>query len=193
MLEEDSARGTFCALRLFMNSWRWEGVPWYLRSGQVPGRNGDRSRRGIEGAAAGGCLPMQQRRRVPVQLSALSYFAEFRHRLGRSRQARRPGVRRHSAGAVVWSKNSQARNLPTSAYWAMPWRETVRSSLARMRLRLHGPWLILSFQDRHHQVCPSARQLGTRKRPTQSSLPARTGTIPCTQVGIMTLTDVGGG
>jgi glucose-6-phosphate 1-dehydrogenase len=23
---------TFCALRLFIDSWRWEGVPWYLRS-----------------------------------------------------------------------------------------------------------------------------------------------------------------
>jgi glucose-6-phosphate 1-dehydrogenase len=25
---------TFCALRLFIASWRWEGVPWYLRSGK---------------------------------------------------------------------------------------------------------------------------------------------------------------
>jgi len=25
---------TFCALRLFVDSWRWEGVPWYLRSGK---------------------------------------------------------------------------------------------------------------------------------------------------------------
>ena len=24
---------TFCALRLFVDSWRWQGVPWYLRSG----------------------------------------------------------------------------------------------------------------------------------------------------------------
>ncbi len=28
---------TFCALRLFINSWRWEGVPWYLRSGKCLG------------------------------------------------------------------------------------------------------------------------------------------------------------
>jgi len=26
---------TFCALRLFIDSWRWEGVPWYLRSGKL--------------------------------------------------------------------------------------------------------------------------------------------------------------
>jgi len=25
---------TFCALRLFIDSWRWEGVPWYLRAGK---------------------------------------------------------------------------------------------------------------------------------------------------------------
>lgn len=29
---------TFCALRLFIDSWRWKGVPWYLRSGKcLPG------------------------------------------------------------------------------------------------------------------------------------------------------------
>jgi glucose-6-phosphate 1-dehydrogenase len=25
---------TFCAMRLFIDSWRWEGVPWYLRAGK---------------------------------------------------------------------------------------------------------------------------------------------------------------
>jgi glucose-6-phosphate 1-dehydrogenase len=28
---------TFCALRLFIDSWRWQGVPWYLRSGKFLG------------------------------------------------------------------------------------------------------------------------------------------------------------
>jgi glucose-6-phosphate 1-dehydrogenase len=36
--EADVARNsdveTFCALRLTIDSWRWEGVPWYLRSGK---------------------------------------------------------------------------------------------------------------------------------------------------------------
>ena len=36
--EKDVARRsdveTFCALRLFIDSWRWNGVPWYLRSGK---------------------------------------------------------------------------------------------------------------------------------------------------------------
>lgn len=37
--EPGVARGsdveTFCALRLFIDSWRWEGVPWYLRPGSA--------------------------------------------------------------------------------------------------------------------------------------------------------------
>ena len=31
----DSDVETFCALRLFIDSWRWAGVPWYLRSGKL--------------------------------------------------------------------------------------------------------------------------------------------------------------
>lgn len=36
--EQDVARHsdveTYCALRLYIDSWRWDGVPWYLRSGK---------------------------------------------------------------------------------------------------------------------------------------------------------------
>ena len=31
---KDSDVETFCAMRLFIDSWRWAGVPWYLRSGK---------------------------------------------------------------------------------------------------------------------------------------------------------------
>lgn len=31
---KDSDVETFCALKLFIDSWRWKGVPWYLRSGK---------------------------------------------------------------------------------------------------------------------------------------------------------------
>jgi glucose-6-phosphate 1-dehydrogenase len=31
---QDSDVETFCALRLFIDSWRWAGVPWYLRAGK---------------------------------------------------------------------------------------------------------------------------------------------------------------
>jgi glucose-6-phosphate 1-dehydrogenase len=33
-VEKGSEVETFCALRLFIDSWRWQGVPWYLRSGK---------------------------------------------------------------------------------------------------------------------------------------------------------------
>jgi glucose-6-phosphate 1-dehydrogenase len=35
----DSDVETFCALRLFIDSWRWAGVPWYLRSGKCLAEN----------------------------------------------------------------------------------------------------------------------------------------------------------
>jgi glucose-6-phosphate 1-dehydrogenase len=31
---DDSDVETFCAVRLFIDSWRWAGVPWFLRSGK---------------------------------------------------------------------------------------------------------------------------------------------------------------
>jgi glucose-6-phosphate 1-dehydrogenase len=31
----DSDVETFCAVRLFIDSWRWAGVPWYLRAGKL--------------------------------------------------------------------------------------------------------------------------------------------------------------
>ncbi len=41
--EKDVAKNsdveTFCALRLFIDSWRWQGVPWYLRSGKYLAEN----------------------------------------------------------------------------------------------------------------------------------------------------------
>ena len=33
-MAKDSDVETFCAVRLFIDSWRWQGVPWYLRSGK---------------------------------------------------------------------------------------------------------------------------------------------------------------
>ncbi len=33
-VKKNSDVETFCALRLFVDSWRWQGVPWYLRSGK---------------------------------------------------------------------------------------------------------------------------------------------------------------
>lgn len=37
---ENSDVETFCALRLHIDSWRWAGVPWYLRSGKCLAESG---------------------------------------------------------------------------------------------------------------------------------------------------------
>jgi glucose-6-phosphate 1-dehydrogenase len=34
LVAEDSDVETYCAMRLYIDSWRWAGVPWYLRSGK---------------------------------------------------------------------------------------------------------------------------------------------------------------
>ena len=87
---------TFCALRLFIDSWRWGGVPWYLRSGKC-----------LAETAAEVIVqlkPPPQRLfadSAPVsgrgQLSALPPFPQLRHRPRRSRQACRERVRRRPA------------------------------------------------------------------------------------------------
>jgi len=33
-VQRNSDVETYCAVKLFIDSWRWEGVPWYLRSGK---------------------------------------------------------------------------------------------------------------------------------------------------------------
>ncbi|MGA7193157.1 MAG: hypothetical protein WBW94_05945, partial [Anaerolineales bacterium] len=38
---KDSDVETYCAVRLFIDSWRWEGVPWYLRSGKYMAQTAD--------------------------------------------------------------------------------------------------------------------------------------------------------
>ena len=90
---------TFCAVRLFIDSWRWEGVPWYLRSGKRLPETACRGARPAEVAAPAALRRLRAGGR-PGQLSALPAIPQLRRRPRRSRQARRPGVRRRSAGAL---------------------------------------------------------------------------------------------
>ena len=96
---KDSDVETFCALRLFIDSWRWEGVPWYLRSGKY--------------LAETATEVLVELKPPPQRLFADSApttgranylrfrnLAGLRHRPRRARQARRQGVRRRSAGTL---------------------------------------------------------------------------------------------
>ena len=47
----DSQVETFAAVRLHIDSWRWQGVPFYIRAGQVPAGDVHRGRRSPAPAA----------------------------------------------------------------------------------------------------------------------------------------------
>ena len=129
---KDSDVETFCALRLFIDSWRWEGVPWYLHSGKCLAETAHEvlvelkqppQKLFADAAPATGRANYLRFRRP-----------QFRRCPCRSRQAQERSSLATSANSI-WSKNSRERNRPTSDSWAMPWPATERSSPVRMRLR----------------------------------------------------------
>ena len=75
---------TFCALRLFIDSWRWAGVPWYLRSGKYLAETATEVRGGAEAAAAEAFRRLSAGDR-PVQLPAVPALSQLGHRPRRSR------------------------------------------------------------------------------------------------------------
>ena len=96
---KDSDVETFCALRLYIDSWRWQGVPFYLRSGKCLERTATEVLVEFEpppqllfadAAPATG----------PPQLRSLPAVAEVRHRLRRAGQAAR--ARNSSANSASW-------------------------------------------------------------------------------------------
>ena len=96
---KDSDVETFCALRLFIDSWRWEGVPWYLRSGKCLAATAAEVLVELKAAAAKAVRRFGAGGRAG-QLSALPAFPQLRRRPRRARQARRQGVRRRPARAL---------------------------------------------------------------------------------------------
>ena len=130
----DSTTETFAAMRLHVNSWRWQGVPFYIRAGKslpvtateivlrlrpsprlfpahTPSANHFRFRVSPEVAAAFGVTVMDAEDRgvgQPVEILA-------------SRQA---GRRR--------------RWMPTSACWGTPWTATPPCSRARTTWKRRG-------------------------------------------------------
>ena len=106
---------------------------------QMPGRNGARGPGGVEAAAAEAFRRLSAERPAwpticasgspPVPPSPLP--------LASSAQARNSSA---TSANSTWSKNSRARNRPTSGSWATPWPATVRSSPVRTRLRPPGRW-----------------------------------------------------
>ena len=134
---------TFCAMRLFIDSWRWEGVPWYLRSGKYLAETATEVLVKLK--------PPPQRlfRRLsaagrPGQLPALPGLPQLGRRHRSPRQTRREGVRRGAARGSTCSRNRRERKRPTNGSWATPWPAMEHSSLVRTRWRPPGRWSIQS-------------------------------------------------
>ena len=102
-MEPDVARSsdveTFCAVRLFIDSWRWAGVPWYLRSGKRLAETAAEVLVELKPPPQTALRRLDAGRRTG-QLSALPALPPLRRRPRRPRQARRQGVRRRPTGAL---------------------------------------------------------------------------------------------
>ena len=166
---------TFCALRLFIDSWRWEGVPWYLRSGKYLAETATEilvelkpppQRLFADSAPTTGRANYLRFRLSPSSAIALAARVKLAGKefVGDQRE-------------LYLSKNSRERNRPTSGFWATPWPATERSSPARTRLRPPGRWSIQSLRPTTG-FAPTSAAAGGRKRLTRSSLQTAVGTTP---------------
>ena len=160
---QDSQVETFAALRLHIDSWRWAGVPFYIRAGK--------------------CLPVTatevlvELKRPPVSLFADCDAARpnhFRFRLSprscsRSARARRRRARR--CAARTWSSwpatSRSTRRRPTSACSATRCAATRRSSPARTRCRRPGGSSSRCWARAPRSTHTSAAR-GARPPPTRS-------------------------
>ena len=87
---------TFCALRLFIDSWRWQGVPWYLRSGKYLAQTVTEVLVELKPPPQRLFADFSADHR-PQRLFSLSTLADRRRRARRARQARWQGVCRRPA------------------------------------------------------------------------------------------------
>ena len=161
---KDSDVETFCALRLFIDSWRWAGVPWYLRSGKCLAETAHEVL--VELKPPPQELFADAERRQPV---APTICASGSPPVPRSPSPLASNGQGRISSATsensTWSKNRQARNRPTSGSWATPWPATERSSHVRTRLRPPGRWSSQSLQTTP-RPSPTSLAVGGRKRLT---------------------------
>ena len=133
-VKKGSKTETYVALRLAINSWRWRGVPFFIRAGKSLPHDGNRG--GRQAAAALSDLLCGS---AAGQLRALPYQRRAGDRDWRLDQDRRrpvagmpdradcrPGMRR------------RRRCCPTRNCWATPWPGTRPGLPAKITWRRHG-------------------------------------------------------
>ena len=107
---------TFCALRLFIESWRWEGVPWYLRSGKYLPDTATEVLVELKPAAAEAFCRLSAAD-WPIKLLALPALPQPGHCRCRTRQARGPRFRRRAARALPVGRTDGRRDTLREASW----------------------------------------------------------------------------
>ncbi len=111
---KDSDVETFCAMRLFIESWRWAGVPWYLRSGKYLAETATEVLVELK-------PPPQRLFADSAPATGESNYLRFRlsptlsspSALGLNSLGRRSSA---SSESSACSKNGRGRSRPTSAY-----------------------------------------------------------------------------
>ena len=135
----DSQVETFAALRLEIDSWRWKGVPFYIRAGkclpvtctEVSPGSASLPRSFLRAHVLSNYLRFRISPEMTIALGAW----QFRH-LG-------------SPGEAKWWRcwpavtPSRMRWRPTSACWATPWLATPRCSPVRIMWKRRGASSIL--------------------------------------------------
>ena len=130
----DSQVETFAALRLEIDSWRWQGVPFYIRAGKsLPVTCTEvmvRLRRAPKIFPECTGVPNHVRFRISPEMT-MALGATVMDPEDRERRASRSSCWRAAAPA-------RRRWMPTSACWATPWRETPLCSRARTTSKRRG-------------------------------------------------------
>ena len=160
---EGLRRRDFLRLRLFIDSWRWEGVPWYLRSGKYLAETATEVLVELkpppQGLFADSAPPTGRANYLRFRLSPSSAIALA----ARVKRAGKEFV--GDQRELYWSKNSRERNRPTSGSWATPWPATALSSPVRTRSRPPGRWSSRSSRPTTGPA-PTSAAVGGRKRLT---------------------------
>ncbi len=106
---------TFCALRLFIDSWRWQGVPWYLRSGKYLADTATEVLVELKPPPPEALCRLSANDR-PGKLLALPPLPQLGHRPRCSRQAARQGIRRRPARTLLGRRTARRRNTLRAAF-----------------------------------------------------------------------------
>jgi glucose-6-phosphate 1-dehydrogenase len=145
----DSDVETFCAVRMFIDSWRWEGVPWYVRSGK--------------------CLPTTSAEvRVELKPPPTKLFADSAPRTGpanylRFRLSPDPAV---AIAARVKRPGKEFVGDQCELYLLEALSGTARWSRERTLSRRRGQrWIIFSRSIRAR--CRTVEARGVRRPPTR--------------------------